>query len=259
MIRKNRNSETVEEFVEGAVPVQRIIWGTEPLRAAPREQDLPSHGPVVLLDITNHTQVNITDLARLYKTDTQGGEGPTEYAWDYWNDPGNFLVRLILAYTSPVRVEFHVVFRCSDPEHWTFLRWITEHEGMVVLADEYAGPIPAEYVETPRNMLLIISENPGDLESPTPVAHTPSPASLPGTRPHGRSPTIIRGLEEASTRLWTDHSLTIPGQLLHFVSALLPFAQWRPDPVVSNIPISDNHGSLNTLLKAWKAWKTEEA
>lgn len=155
MIQKRRNSETVEEFVADSVPVQQIIWGRESFHTIAREQNIPSHGPVTLLDITNHPLVNITDLSRVFKTDMQDGEGPTEYAWDYWVKPGNFLVRLILNYTSPVRVEFAIVWRCSDPEHWAFLRWVTENEGMVVLADEYAGPIPAEFDESPRNMLLI--------------------------------------------------------------------------------------------------------
>ena len=155
MIQRKRNAETVEEFALGAVPVKRIIWGREPRQGTPGEQNLPAHGPVALLDITGHPQVNITDLARVYQVDVRGGEGPTAYGWDYWMQPGNFLIRLTLGYTSPVRVEFSVVFRCSDPHHWTFLRWVAENQGMVVLADEFAGPIPEVFDDSVHSMLLV--------------------------------------------------------------------------------------------------------
>lgn len=71
--------------------------------------------------------------------------------------------------------------------------------------------------------------------------------------------TITRGLEEASTHLWSDRSLPIPGQLLHFASALLPLAQWPLNQVVPTLSIPDDQRSLGALQKAWQAWKAEEA
>lgn len=72
-------------------------------------------------------------------------------------------------------------------------------------------------------------------------------------------PTIIRGLEAAGSRLWTDRSLAVPGQFHFFASALLPFARWRLDPVGPPLPPPDNHGSLNALLNAWQTWKRGDA
>lgn len=156
MIRKERNSNTVEEFTEGAVPVKRIIWGRDPYPSvAGDDGQNPRQGPVALLDLTDHALINITDLARQYRIDVPDGEGPTSYAWEYWNEPGNYLVRLTLSYELPVALEFSIVFQCASPDHWTYLRWIAENDGMVPLADDGAFPIPERSDEIPRTILLV--------------------------------------------------------------------------------------------------------
>src|SRR5262249_39649075 len=131
------------------------IWGSDPYPSSVgNDRNVPSHGPVALLDLSNYPLINITDLARLYRVDMPGGEGPTAFAWDYWNEPSNYLVRLTLAFASPVVLEVSLLFRCSSPAHWAYLRWIGENDGMVPLADEFAGPISEERDSSPRNMLL---------------------------------------------------------------------------------------------------------
>lgn len=155
MIARNRNAETLQEFVADVLPIQSIVWGTDSSRFFPGELSLPRYGPIAFLDISHHPAVNIADLARVYATDMPNGEGATEYAVDFWNDPNDAYVRMIFAYESPVKIEFAVVFRCTVPEQWAFLRWIAENDGTIPLADELGGPISLVGDKNPRSMLAI--------------------------------------------------------------------------------------------------------
>lgn len=165
MIRKKRNSATLEEFMEEAVPIKQVVWGKPTSSPLPgTAQESVTAGPAVLLDLSNHPDISITDLSRLFRTDVPGGEDDMEFGWDYWIEPDNERVRLILAYSRPVRLEFSLVFFCNDSTHWDVLRWILENDGMLVLSDEEAGPVTSESSHTPRSTLLV---HMGELENPT--------------------------------------------------------------------------------------------
>lgn len=149
-----RNATTLGELLADAVPVKGITWGrvAHP-SGADDARGIPRHHPIAVLDLAQHPDISITDLSRVYRTDMPEGEGPVEFAWDFWPEPGNERCRLILAYSTPVAVEFSIVFSCA--EHWNLLRWIVENDGMVVLADEGTESRVEESDETPSSMLVV--------------------------------------------------------------------------------------------------------
>lgn len=71
-------------------------------------------------------------------------------------------------------------------------------------------------------------------------------------------PVVIRGLDEGSSRLWSEGTLDVPERLVDFASGLLPIARWRPVPPGPNTLAEGTLESLATLAQAWADWRTSE-
>lgn len=67
-------------------------------------------------------------------------------------------------------------------------------------------------------------------------------------------PTILRGIEAASSQLWTDRSLSIPPRAMPLVSGLLPIYCWQEQPAIAKSLDAGALSSLNTLTQQWKAF-----
>jgi hypothetical protein len=71
-------------------------------------------------------------------------------------------------------------------------------------------------------------------------------------------PLIIRELEAASVRLWTEPTFPVPKGTMRFISGLLPIARWQPTPPGPREIPERASTSLETLLRWWKAWRLRE-
>jgi hypothetical protein len=69
-------------------------------------------------------------------------------------------------------------------------------------------------------------------------------------------PTIFRGLDAGSARLWSDSALEVPEQLVDFAAGLLPVARWQPSPPGPGTLAEGDLESLATLSQAWKNWRS---
>ncbi len=68
-------------------------------------------------------------------------------------------------------------------------------------------------------------------------------------------PFIIRELEAASVRLWTEPTFPVAKERMSFISGLLPIARWQPIPPGPKEMPEKAFTSLETLLRWWKAWR----
>lgn len=71
-------------------------------------------------------------------------------------------------------------------------------------------------------------------------------------------PTLIRGLDTASTQLWTDGAFSFVPQHSQLIRALLPIAQWQPHPPAAETLHLGNTESLESLFQAWSRWRTQK-
>jgi hypothetical protein len=70
-------------------------------------------------------------------------------------------------------------------------------------------------------------------------------------------PTIMRGLDATSTRLWADATLNFGYPHTQLIEALLPISQWQPSPPGPERLYPENISSLEVLQKVWNRWRTK--
>lgn len=117
-----------EAFTADTIPVARIVEARDSASSA--DEALHGNRPIALLDLSEHPEVNLRDLARKR---VFAREAATTYDWAVGQGANDVLVRLTCTYYAPTREQFAILF--SYRAHQLFLRWVMEHENEVPVAD----------------------------------------------------------------------------------------------------------------------------